>query len=133
MVTLYFFPYLLKICLSKSGKLIDLNNFFASVSLLFNPTLKDSPVAVCGDEENRHGIVLAKNEAAKKFGVKTAETIWQAKKKCPQLVTCKPHSERYMKYSNLATVSAELDSTSLEINLSAFSVGLFGIPISESN
>ena len=44
----------------------DLNNFFASVSLLFNPTLKSLPVAVCGDRENRHGIVLAKNENAKK-------------------------------------------------------------------
>ena len=59
----------------------DLNNFFASVSLLFNPTLRSLPVAVCGDKEQRHGIVLAKNEAAKRCGVKTAEAIFEARAK----------------------------------------------------
>lgn len=77
----------------------DLNNFFASVSLLYNPTLKDLPVAVCGDKENRHGIVLAKNEAAKKYGVKTAEAIFEAKAKCPQLVTLPPIYEKYHEFS----------------------------------
>ena len=73
----------------------DLNNFFASVSLLFNPTLKSLPVAVCGDRENRHGIVLAKNENAKKFGVKTAETISDARRKCPDLVILPPLMDKY--------------------------------------
>ncbi len=77
----------------------DLNNFFASVSLLFNPTLKDLPVAVCGDSENRHGIVLAKNEIAKGFGVKTAETIIEAKRKCKDLVTLPPLYKEYEEYS----------------------------------
>lgn len=77
----------------------DLNNFFASVSLLFNPTLKNLPVAVCGDKENRHGIVLAKNENAKKYGVKTAEAIFEAKKKCPELVILPPMMEEYRRYS----------------------------------
>lgn len=77
----------------------DLNNFYASVECMLHPELKGKCVAVCGSEENRHGIVLAKNEAAKKFGVKTAETIWQAKKKCPDLVTVPPHFEEYRKYS----------------------------------
>ncbi len=77
----------------------DLNNFFASVSLLYNPTLKDLPVAVCGDSENRHGIVLAKNEIAKKFGVKTAEAIFEAKRKCPDLVTLPPLYNEYHEYS----------------------------------
>ena len=77
----------------------DLNNFFASVSLLFNPTLKNIPVAVCGDKENRHGIVLAKNEIAKNFGIKTAEAIFEAKAKCPQLVTLPPIYEKYEEYS----------------------------------
>lgn len=77
----------------------DLNNFFASVSLLYNPTLKELPVAVCGDSENRHGIVLAKNEIAKKFGVKTAEAIFEAKRKCPELVTLPPLYNEYEKYS----------------------------------
>ncbi len=80
----------------------DLNNFFASVSLLFNPTLKDLPVAVCGDKENRHGIVLAKNEYAKAYGVKTAEAIFEAKTKCPQLVTLPPIYEKYEEYSKKA-------------------------------
>lgn len=79
----------------------DLNNFYASVECMLHPELKGKCVAVCGSEENRHGIVLAKNEAAKKFGVKTAETIWQAKKKCPELVTVPPHFDEYRKYSQM--------------------------------
>lgn len=77
----------------------DLNNFFASVSLLSNPTLYDLPVAVCGNREERHGIVLAKNENAKKFGVKTAEAIWEAQAKCPELVILRPDYEKYHAYS----------------------------------
>lgn len=77
----------------------DLNNFFASVSLLSNPTLYDMPVAVCGSIEARHGIVLAKNEIAKKYGVKTAEAIWEAKQKCPDLVTLPPDYKKYHEYS----------------------------------
>ena len=57
------------------------------------------PVAVCGDPAERHGIILAKNEPAKKYGVKTAETIWQAKKKCPDLVLLPPHHDLYAEYS----------------------------------
>ncbi len=77
----------------------DLNNFFASVSLLFNPTLKELPIAVCGESENRHGIVLAKNEIAKKFGVKTAETINDAKRKCADLVLLPPLYDEYHNFS----------------------------------
>jgi len=80
----------------------DLNNFFASVSLLSNPTLYDLPVAVCGKSEERHGIVLAKNENAKKYGVRTAEAIWEAKAKCPELVILSPDRKKYNEYS-LAT------------------------------
>ena len=58
----------------------DLNSFFASVELLSHPELKELPVAVCGDPASRKGIILAKNEAAKGYGVRTAETIWQAGK-----------------------------------------------------
>lgn len=65
----------------------DLNNFYASVETLKNPALKDVPLAVCGSVEDRHGIVLAKNQLAKSFGVKTGEVLWQAKKKCPNLQT----------------------------------------------
>ena len=80
----------------------DLNNFFASVSLLFNPTLRSVPVAVCGDKEQRHGIVLAKNEAAKRCGVKTAEAIFEAKAKCPELVILPPMMDEYKEYSEKA-------------------------------
>lgn len=80
----------------------DLNNFFASVSLLSNPTLYDMPVAVCGSEKERHGIVLAKNETAKKYGVKTAEAIWEAKSKCPELVILSPDYKKYSEYSRRA-------------------------------
>ena len=79
----------------------DMNSFYASVELLTLPQLRGLPVAVCGDPDSRHGIVLAKNEQAKAFGVKTAETIWQARKKCPDLVCIPPHHQRYAEYSRL--------------------------------
>ena len=79
----------------------DLNSFYASVELLSHPDLRDVPMAVCGDPHSRHGIILAKNEPAKKFGIQTAETIWQAKKKCPDLVLLPPHHGLYHQYSKL--------------------------------
>ncbi len=80
----------------------DLNNFFASVSLLYNQTLINRPVAVCGSVEKRHGIVLAKNEIAKSYGVKTAEAIWEAEKKCPELIILPPNYEKYEEFSKKA-------------------------------
>ncbi len=77
----------------------DLNCFYASVELLSHPELREVPVAVCGDPEQRHGIILAKNEPAKRSGVKTAETVWQAQRKCPGLVLLPPHHELYAEYS----------------------------------
>lgn len=77
----------------------DLNSFYASVELLDYPELRDKPVAVCGDPESRHGIILAKNEAAKKFKVQTAETVWQARKKCPDLILLPAHHSKYHDYS----------------------------------
>lgn len=79
----------------------DCNGFYASVECLLFPKLKEVPMAVCGDPESRRGIILAKNELAKGFGIQTAETIWQAKKKCPKLVLVPPHREEYQKYSKL--------------------------------
>lgn len=80
----------------------DLNSFYASVELLGFPALRDKPVAVCGDPASRHGVILAKNEAAKAMGVKTAETIWQARRKCPDLTLLPAHHEKYRYYSKLA-------------------------------
>ena len=77
----------------------DLNNFYASVERLFNPSLSGKPVAVCGNKEERKGIVLAKSEEAKRMGVKTGDTVWQAQKKCPDILIVPPHFDRYMDYS----------------------------------
>lgn len=77
----------------------DCNAFYASVETLLRPELAEGPMAVCGDPESRHGIILAKNEQAKACGVTTAETIWQAKRKCPNLTLVAPHREEYVKYS----------------------------------
>lgn len=79
----------------------DMNSFFASVELLKYPELRDQPVAVSGSPHDRRGIILAKNEPAKKLGIKTAETIWQAKKKCPELVLLPPHHEQYEEYAEI--------------------------------
>ena len=77
----------------------DCNNFFASCECLERPELKDVPMAVAGDPESRHGIILAKNELAKKFHIQTAETIWSAKRKCPELVCVPAHHEFYSEIS----------------------------------
>lgn len=77
----------------------DCNSFFASVEAMLDPSLKNVPMAVCGSEEARHGIVLAKNELAKACGIKTAETVWSAKKKCKDLVIVQPHHSEYIRVS----------------------------------
>ncbi len=77
----------------------DCNSFFASVETALNPAYRGVPMAVCGSESDRHGIVLAKNELAKKYGIQTAETVHSARKKCPDLVIASPHYDEYTKYS----------------------------------
>lgn len=79
----------------------DLNSFFASVECLRNPKLKNVPMAVCGDPALRHGIILAKNELAKSYGIYTPETVYSAMKKCPKLVLVKSNHSEYEKYSRL--------------------------------
>lgn len=79
----------------------DLNNFFASVECKKRPELTLFPVAVCGSVKDRHGIVLAKNEKAKKYGVKTGDAIWQAKLCCPDLIVVEPNYDDYMYYSGM--------------------------------
>jgi len=81
---------------------VDLNNFYASVECLYHPELRGKPVAVSGDVENRHGIILAKNQLAKAAGVKTGEAIWQAKGKCPGLICLPPDYRKYLRFSRLA-------------------------------
>lgn len=81
---------------------IDMNNFYASVETLYNEAYRNVPMAVVGDRKSRKGIILAKNMLAKNMGVKTAEPIFQAEKKCPGLVLAEPHFDRYERYSKLA-------------------------------
>ncbi|MCH5154396.1 MAG: DNA polymerase IV, partial [Clostridiales bacterium] len=77
----------------------DLNNFYASAECVSHSEWKDVPLAVCGDPSKRHGVVLAKNELAKKAGIKTGDVIWQARQKAPNLLVVPPHFEMYMAYS----------------------------------
>lgn len=111
----------------------DMNNFYASVELLYNPALQGKPVAVAGDEEARHGIVLAKNDIAKGFGVHTGQALWEARRQCPELVCVPAHYDRYLRFSAAAkeiytsyTDQVEpfgLDECWLDVT---GSVGLFG-------
>ncbi len=77
----------------------DLNNFYASVEQSLDSSLEGKPVAVSGNPQTRTGIILAKNTLAKSMGVQTGEVIWQAKKKCPDLVCVPPHFEYYVHFS----------------------------------
>ena len=78
----------------------DCNNFFASCECLDHPELKNVPLAVAGDPENRVGVVVAKNDLAKKHGVKTTDTVWQARRKCPDLVFVPPRHHLYKEISD---------------------------------
>lgn len=80
----------------------DMNCFYASVEMMLDPSLRGKAVAVCGSTENRHGIVLAKSELAKKAGVKTGMVNWEARQHCPNLIMVKPQYDQYLKYSELA-------------------------------
>ena len=77
----------------------DLNNFYASVEQKMHPGFDGLPLAVCGNPEVRHGIVLAKNMLAKEAGVATGEAIWISRQKCPNIVFVPPHYDEYVKYS----------------------------------
>ena len=80
----------------------DMNSFYASVEMMLDPELKGKPVAVCGSTEERHGIVLAKSDLAKKAGVKTGMVNWEARQLCPGLIVVPPQYDQYLKYSEQA-------------------------------
>ena len=81
---------------------VDLNNFYASVEMKLNPSLVGKFIGVCGNVENRHGIILAKSENAKKMGVKTGMTILEAKRLCPEIVLVEANHSHYITYSKMA-------------------------------
>ena len=78
----------------------DINHCYAQIEEMLHPELRQVPMAVGGHEEMRHGIILAKNDLAKAFGVKTASTLREAKKACPQLVIIHPHYDDYLYYTS---------------------------------
>lgn len=79
----------------------DLNSFYASVEMMLEPKLRGKAVAVCGSTEDRHGIVLAKSDLAKRAGVKTGMVNWEARRLCKDLIVVPPQYEQYLKYSKL--------------------------------
>jgi len=79
----------------------DLNCFYASVETMLDPSLRGKAVAVCGSTEDRHGIVLAKSEKAKKAGIKTGVVNWEARQLCKDLIVVPPQYDQYLKYSKL--------------------------------
>ena len=92
----------------------DMNNFYASVECMLNPKLRGHPVAVGGDVEARHGIILAKNYEAKAYGIQTGEALWQAKQKCKDLIIVPPH---YEDTSNIPRLQeASVKNTPTEFN-----------------
>lgn len=115
---------------------VDANAFYASIEQQRRPELRDKPVAVCGSQEERHGIVLTASYPAKRRGVKTGMAIWQAKQHCPDLIVLPPDMSEYMRISRLARDIYErytdqvepfgLDEAWLDIT---GSVGLYGAPM----
>ena len=79
----------------------DLNNFYASVESLYDPSVRNKALVVVGDEEKRHGIVLAKNYIAKDMGVKTGDTVWEARQKCGEVVCKAARLDLYMLVSKM--------------------------------
>ena len=117
----------------------DLNNFYASCEVLQNPSLRGKPVAVGGKEEDRHGVVVASNYEAKKFGVKCGVTTHEAKKLCKDLVICSPHFSLYNKCSRMVRKIYESYTDKVEV----FSIDecfldvthskIFGTPVEIAN
>ena len=82
----------------KNGRVIlhvDMNSFYASVEMAYDPTLKGKPLAIAGNVEERRGIIVTCSYEARKFGVKTTMPLWEAKRLCPQLIIRTPNFERY--------------------------------------
>ncbi len=115
---------------------VDCNAFYASVEQQRRPELRGRPVAVCGREEDRHGIVLTASYPAKRLGVRTGMAVWQARQYCPELVVLPPDMGEYQRISRLARDIYEeytdrvepfgLDEAWLDVT---GSVGLFGSPM----
>src|SRR5699024_10463602 len=87
----------------KNGRVIlhvDMNSFFASVEMANHPELKGKPLAIAGDAKNRRGIVVTSNYEARKYGIKTTMTVWEAKRLCEHLIIRQPNMESYRDMSH---------------------------------
>ena len=115
---------------------VDQNCFYASVEMQRHPELRDKPLAVCGSQEERHGIVLAANYIAKPYGIKTGMAVWQARQRCPHLEILPPDMGEYIRFSQMAREIYEdytdqiepfgLDENWLDVT---GSVGMFSSPM----
>ncbi|TCS95103.1 DNA polymerase IV [Hazenella coriacea] len=94
--------------------LVDMQSFYASVEKALRPELKERPLVVSGDPERRHGVVLAACPIAKSYGIKNAETLWEAQKSCPQLVVVRPRMKLYLNMSLRITEILEQFSDQVE-------------------
>ncbi len=120
----------------------DMNAYFASVEELFHPELREVPMAICGDPESRRGIIVAKNDKAKAYGVKTAETIYQALKKCPGLVLRRARGHEYSDFCDKANAiygsytdlveMASIDESYLDVTNSLHLFGGDGIALAHT-
>ncbi|GHU79263.1 hypothetical protein AGMMS49992_31010 [Clostridia bacterium] len=79
----------------------DLNNCYASIEMMYYPKLRGHPMAVGGDVEERHGIILARNYEARAYDIKVGQALWQARSLCPGLIIVSPHYDRYIRFSRM--------------------------------
>ncbi len=119
----------------------DINNCFASIEALRDPSLRGRAIAVCGDPAERRGIVLAKSEAAKQCGVKTGDALWEARQKCPDIIFVAPHYDLYVQVSRKIRHFYEsltprvepfgLDECWLDMTQDVRRIGLSGVELGE--
>lgn len=107
----------------------DFNNFYANIECLYDPSLRTRPMAVTGSVEERHGIILSKNELAKKCGIKTGEVIWQARKKCPDIVFI---TARHGLYTDFSQKSREIYLNSFTSQVEPFGLDECWLDVSGS-
>lgn len=106
----------------KSGRVIlhvDMNSFFASVEIANDPSLKGKPVVVAGNEKERRGIIVTANYEARAYGIRATMPLWEARKKCPEMLVKTPNFEAYRKVSRqifekLGTISPKIEVASID-------------------
>ncbi|KGX86845.1 DNA polymerase IV [Pontibacillus litoralis] len=106
----------------KNGRVIfhvDMNSFYASVEMAYNPDLKGKPLAIAGNPEERRGIIVTSSYEARAKGVKTTMPLWEAKRLCPDLIVMRPNFDRYREASKemfqiLANITPQVQPVSID-------------------